>query len=263
MSSSVDQWPQTTVDVRRCGATDARTTARSPSGACPAPRFSRNSIVSSAVQKRSRVHALTIDAQPVVAVEIVAPRARLVAVEHAAGIRARAVARQHRLDFARQHQRLARRPRRQQPGVHHAGARPRRRRAAARASQAISSSRSGAARIVVDRVAAMRLAMAGRDGEQMEVVIAEHGDRGVAQRMHFAQHRERARDEAVVPLERGGRTGRRRPTAEPSCRWSRRPAPGHPVTMRGRRYNLRVPRQSSFGGLIRGHGDVVLVGFRD
>ena len=38
----------------------------------------------------------------------------------------------------------------------------------------------------------MRLAVAGGDRQQVEVVVAEHGDGGVAQRHHLAQHGERA-----------------------------------------------------------------------
>ena len=45
----------------------------------------------------------------------------------------------------------------------------------------------------VDRVVAMGLAMAGGDRQQVEIVIAEHGDCGVAQRHHFAQDRKRIR----------------------------------------------------------------------
>ena len=44
----------------------------------------------------------------------------------------------------------------------------------------------------VECVAAVGLAMAGRDGEQVEVVVAEHAHGGVAQRHHLAQHRERS-----------------------------------------------------------------------
>ena len=35
--------------------------------------------------------------------------------------------------------------------------------------------------------------MAGRHGQQMQVVIAEHGDGGIAERDHLAQHGERIR----------------------------------------------------------------------
>ena len=44
----------------RCGAPDARTTGGSRRARAPRPRFSRNSIAPSAVQKRSRVQTLTI-----------------------------------------------------------------------------------------------------------------------------------------------------------------------------------------------------------
>ena len=72
-----------------------------PRGACAAPRFSRNSIVPSAVQKRSRVQRVDDDAQPIVAGEGVAPRVRLVAIERRAGNASRPALREHRLDFAR------------------------------------------------------------------------------------------------------------------------------------------------------------------
>ena len=39
----------------------------------------------------------------------------------------------------------------------------------------------------------MRLRVSGRDRQQVEVVVAENGDRGVAQRLHFTQHGERVR----------------------------------------------------------------------
>ena len=39
----------------------------------------------------------------------------------------------------------------------------------------------------------MQLRVSGGDGQQMEVVVAENGDRGVAQRFHFAQRGERIR----------------------------------------------------------------------
>ncbi len=44
----------------------------------------------------------------------------------------------------------------------------------------------------VERVAAMRLAVTGGDRQQVEVVIAEHRDGGIAERHHFAQYRERS-----------------------------------------------------------------------
>ena len=43
----------------------------------------------------------------------------------------------------------------------------------------------------VERIAAMRLSMAGRNRQQMKIVIAEHGHRRVAERDDFAQHGER------------------------------------------------------------------------
>ena len=40
------------------------------------------------------------------------------------------------------------------------------------------------------RVLSMHPGVAGRDGEQVEVVITKHGDGGVAQCFHFAQRGE-------------------------------------------------------------------------
>ena len=37
----------------------------------------------------------------------------------------------------------------------------------------------------------MRRAVSGGDGQQVQVVVAEHRDRGIAERHHVAQHRER------------------------------------------------------------------------
>ena len=42
-----------------------------------------------------------------------------------------------------------------------------------------------------ERVVPMRLRVAGGDGQQMEIVVAEDGDRRIAQRLHFAQRGER------------------------------------------------------------------------
>ena len=42
-----------------------------------------------------------------------------------------------------------------------------------------------------DGVVPVRLRVPGRDGQQVEIVVAEDGDGGIAQRLHFAQHRER------------------------------------------------------------------------
>ena len=45
----------------------------------------------------------------------------------------------------------------------------------------------------VERVVAVRSTMPGGDGQQMEVVIAQYGGRGIAQLYHLAQDRERFR----------------------------------------------------------------------
>jgi hypothetical protein len=58
-SSSVDQCPHTIV-WRAVRLVACMNHGRMPAGACSRPRFSRKSMRSSAVQKRSRVHTLTI-----------------------------------------------------------------------------------------------------------------------------------------------------------------------------------------------------------
>ena len=40
----------------------------------------------------------------------------------------------------------------------------------------------------IERVAAMRFPVAGRDGQQVKVVVAKNGSRSLAQRDDFAEH---------------------------------------------------------------------------
>ena len=170
----------------------ARTTGGSRPAPCRGPRFSLNSIVPSAraeAQPRARVDD---DAQPVEAVEVVAPRARLVAVERARGTRRRrslaSIASTSRESISAV------------AGVH-CGSRPAwtssrspsTTTSGRRCSQSSSSSRSGASRIGAIVSLPMRLRVPGGDGQQMEVVVAENGDRRVAERLHLAQHGERIR----------------------------------------------------------------------
>jgi len=130
-------------------------------------------------------------AQPIEALERVVPPMRLVAVERAQK-RIGLCAREHRLHFARQRLRNRRRPLRQesrvneQPAVfaHHQGKR------AQPGKELVAVGRIEDGR---QRVVAMRLAMAGGDRQQMQVVIAEHRHRGVAERSNLAQHGERFR----------------------------------------------------------------------
>jgi len=139
-------------------------------------------------QARARVDD---HAKPVVARKVVAPLPRLVAVEHAQEF-ACAVAREHGFDLARQRERLRRGPGRQEPGVHEdvvlvdrherPSNEPRYERIAIRRCED-----------VVQRIAAMRLAIPRRDGQEMEVVIAEDRGGGVAHRHHVPQHCKRAR----------------------------------------------------------------------
>jgi hypothetical protein len=100
-------------------------------------------------------------------------------------------ARELRLDLARQHLRVRRRPRRQDAGVHHHrlalahDQRPRR--------QPVEEVGAvGRGEDVVERVAAVRRAVPGRDGQKVQVVVAQHDARGVAERLDLAQARERA-----------------------------------------------------------------------
>ena len=121
--------------VRRCGCSNH---GLNPSGVCAGPRFSRNSITSSAVQKRSRVQALTIDAQAVVARR--GRRATGAARRHRAprGTRARDRCASIACTSRESSTRVRRGPRRQQPGVHQQVRRPRSPPADARISQPIS-----------------------------------------------------------------------------------------------------------------------------
>jgi len=148
--------------------------------------------------------------QPRVAGEVGAPLSRLVAVQDLQE-RAPLAAGHHGFDFARQRNGLGRRPPRKQSGVHHQRVallhdeRPPR-------EPVDEALPIGRREHVVERVAAMRAAQARGDREQMEVVIAEHRSRGVAQRDHFAQHRERRRsaidevaDEPQAVVARGER----------------------------------------------------------
>ena len=160
----------------------------------------------SAEQKRSRVRALTT-AQPVVAAQVVAPCARFVAIEDAQE-RFATAAGKDRLDFVRERQHTFRAPLRQHAGMHH--------------QQVSVDDRKGPMREPVgqfvavrrfenrrQRVIPMRVAVPRCDGQQVEIVIAEHGHRGVAQRFNLAQHAERVRsaiDEvAGQPQPVGGR----------------------------------------------------------
>jgi len=102
----------------------------------------------------------------------------------------RVVAREHRLHFARQHERRRHGPGRQEARVHHrelavdGDQRPRGEPCQQRV--AIRRRENG-----IERVVAMRLAMSRGDRQQVKVVIAKHGDGRVAERHHFAQHGKR------------------------------------------------------------------------
>jgi len=137
-------------------------------------------------QARARVHDR---AQPIVAGKRVVPAPGLVAVEHAQE-RVAALARHHRLDLARERHCLRRRPLRQQAGVDHqpvaVGYDERPARKPVDECVAIAGAKD-----VVECVAAMRPAKTRRNCQQVKIVIAEDRGRGIAERDHFAQHRER------------------------------------------------------------------------
>jgi len=146
-------------------------------------------IVGCAVaQARARIDD---HAQPIVAGQVVAPMARIVAVEHAQEF-VRLRSGQHRFDFVRQHQCRRRRPCRQQAGVHHhvlaldddkwSALQP------MHQLVAVGGGEDG-----IERVAAMLAPMPCRHRQQVEIVIAEHGSNRVTQCHHVTQHVERAR----------------------------------------------------------------------
>jgi len=166
-------------------------------------------------QPRQRVDD---DAQPILADERVIPRVRLVAVELAQECVAPRAA-QHCFDFARERHDVARRPLRQRTGVHHQhavfgnGERPLR-----EPVEQVGAIRRFENRR--ERVVAMRVAMTGRNRQEVQVVIAKHGDGGIAKRDHFAQHGERIRtaiDEIAgqpQPVARRGEPDQRQEIAE-------------------------------------------------
>jgi len=129
------------------------------------------------------------DAQAIEAFELLAPLSGLVPVQHAQEFIG-AIAREHRLHLARQHERRGHGPRRQEAGVHHRElALDRHQRPRGKPSEqcvAILGGENG-----IERVVGMRLAVAGGDRQQMKIMIAEHGHGRVAQRDHFAQHGQR------------------------------------------------------------------------
>jgi len=128
-------------------------------------------------------------AQPIETIELVAPRARLVAVEDAQEVFAR-VACECRFDFVRELDDAPGAPLRQHAGVHHEHAvfddRKRLRREPV--EQFVAIGRGEDRR---ERVVAVRAGVPGGDGQKVQVVIAENGPRRVAKRTHFTQHGER------------------------------------------------------------------------
>jgi len=128
-------------------------------------------------------------AQPIEALEIVAPCARLVAVEDAQQDFAR-VARERRFDFARELDDARGAPLRQHAGMHHQhGVFDERERLRREPVEQFVAIRCGEDRR--QRIVAVRAGMARGDGQKVQVVIAEHHLRGIAKRAHFAQHAER------------------------------------------------------------------------
>ena len=130
-------------------------------------------------------------AQTVVAGQILLPGLRRVAVHLPDEIHI-VVAAQHRLDFARQLQRLVGRPSRQHPRMHQQmTVLQMRQLLPAQPVQQFIPIRRG--ENLVQRIALVQLADARRHRDQMQIVIAQHRDRAVAQRLHQAQHLQRTR----------------------------------------------------------------------
>jgi hypothetical protein len=186
---SVDQCPQTTTldAVRRFSCANH---GANPGGANSAALLAKlHAVIRGAeTQTRKRIHDR---AQPIEAVEVVAPRMRLVAIKHAQerfGIRAL----QRRLDLASEREHALRVPLRQQACVHHQqrafGQGERLPRKPAEQLVAVARIEDRCKRVV-----AVGAPMARRDDQQVQIVIAEHRRRRVAQRPHFAQHAERVR----------------------------------------------------------------------
>ena len=102
------------------------------------------------------------------------------------------VAAQRGFDFARQACGLRHAPLRQQPGVHqHVVVLRMQQALVAQPVQQFVAVRR--VENLVQRIGAVQLRHAFRDGEQMQVVVAEHGDRAVAQRLDQPQHLQRTR----------------------------------------------------------------------
>jgi len=125
-------------------------------------------------------------AQPVIAGQIVAPSIGFIAVERAEKVVSRRAG-ERGFDFARQGLRHRRCPLWEQSGVD---------------EQTLTvaydewSPREpidqrftvGCGENRIERVAAVRFPVPGRNGQQMKIVIAEHSARSIAQRDDFAQH---------------------------------------------------------------------------
>ena len=128
-------------------------------------------------------------AQPVVTRQCFVPARRLVAVEVTQEVIVRGRG-EHRFDFAREHDGGRGRPRRKQSGMdeqpfafaHHQ--RPR-----AQPSEQLVA--IGRIEDRPERIVPVGSAMAGSDGQQMQIVVPQHRDRGVAEFFHGSQHRQR------------------------------------------------------------------------
>ena len=130
-------------------------------------------------------------AQPVEALEIVVPLVRLVAVESAqesVGV----FAREHRLDFGGQRDGRRGRPCGQEARVdEQLVAFDRHQRPAGEPMQELVA--IGRFEDRRDRVLPVRLRVTRGHRQQMQIVVAENGDGGGAERLHVAQHGERIR----------------------------------------------------------------------
>jgi len=166
-------------------------------------------------QARAGVHH---HAQAVVASELFAPLVRMVAIENAQEF-VRLCSREHRLHFARECYGLGRRPCRQQSRMdqhtitfqchQRPGLQP------VHQGLAVGGGKDG-----VQGVAVVRVPVSRGYREQVEVMVAQHAGRSVAQRHHLAQHFQRARaavDEIThqpQPVFTRGKTDQRKQLAE-------------------------------------------------
>jgi len=134
-------------------------------------------------------HGVHDNAQALHALQRIAPARRLVAVQAIEEVAVPGTAK-HRLHLGRERARLVHRPLGKQPRVHH---RVRTLDVHQRATAQPLEQRVAIRRIehLAERVALARAFHARRDAEQVQVVVAEHGHRAIAEVLHEAQACER------------------------------------------------------------------------